>query len=932
MFRLNKSRSGVFGPTILLARVGCTPGVDVAATAKSAAAYAAAGKLKDAVLEYKSAIVAAPDRADLRVAIARVYLEAGSGLEAEKELKKAIERNQYEDDLPVLLAKAFLLSQKFEAVTKGEPLKAVEAVLAGRSLPPKILAQLSSAEGHAWWSLADYDVADKSFDEALAQDGDLAEALAGKGLVRLAKNDAASAREWFDKALAKDPKSAIAWRNIAALEKRAGNLGAAEQAFGHAIASHFNHADDLFGLMLVHLQMRKAEEASKDLERYKKLSSRKHLVAYGRGLLEFNNGKLSEANARFTEALAVAPEFVPALTYSGLTNYLLKNFEQAQAQLSRVNTLQPGSIEVMRALALSMLNLGDYNGAREFAEQVLDAAPDDVQSINVISLAAARSGDHEAGLEAFKRAAQADADAPGARRRLGVGLLSDGQFEQGFAELEKANQLAPDNGMTYGVMVFGHMQRGEFDKAKEAATRAQNELPENPLGWNLAGGIALAQKDLALAKKHFAKALEIAPADVSAAHNLASIALSEGDLKAARGYYEQALAQTPEHQRTVLKLAELDEAEGDRAAALQRLEKAVQARPQAPEAKFALARLHFKMGKFDEARKLLEPLVEAHPENTEVIAVLAELLMAQQQPDQALKLLDERIVKFPDVPILRFEAGVAHAALGAIPEAERAFAEVLRVGTKAEALQVDTIRYLIQLKSTKTASVAVDAFRKLHGDVVNTRLLEGMLRMAEGSLDDATKSLESIVSEQPQHREANLLLARAAAQRGQVAESAGRLEKWVEKYPGDTQAIFQLANVYSQSEDTQRAILRYQQVLKAEPNHALAHNNLAWLLKDSNPQDALVHAEAAARLLPGSAAVLDTLGVMLNAVGEDERAVATLTKASRLAPTNNEIKLHLSEAQMSVGDLAAAKQTLAAIVDSGDKSAIAETARKRLKD
>lgn len=915
-----------------LVLAGCGRTADVDALAKAAAGHAAAGKLQEAVVEYKSAIMEAPDRSDLRVALARLYVEAGSGLEALKELNKAVEARHFEEELPVLLGRAHLLAQKYDAVLDGKPEQAVQPLLAGRSLPPATLALLQVVRGHAHWALGEFDAADKAFDEALALDGALAEALAGKGLVRQAKGDSKGARTWYDKALAQDPKSTLAWSNIAVLEQRADNLGAAEAAYKQAIASHRNHADDLFGLMLVHLKMSKLNEAEKDFEQYKRISSRKHLVAYGQGLLEFHRKKYNEANEKFTEALAKAPEFIPALTYSGLASYLLGKYEQAQSLLSRVHEKEPGSVQVMRALALTRVKLNDFAGARALATQVLEAVPDDKQSLNILTLAAIQSGDQADGLEALERASKADSDAaPAARMGMGMKLLSDGQFDEGFAEIEKSNELAPTGALTYGVMAFGYQQRGEFDKAKEVAREAQRELPTNPLGWNLEGGIALAQKDMAAAKAMFAKALEVAPKDTSAAHNLASIALAEGDVKTARSIYEETLKRVPGHQRTLLKLAALDESAGDLTGARERYERAGQSNPKNPEAKLELARFHFRNGNLDEARKLLEPLVKDNPESTEVVAILAELLNAQKQHQQALSLLKAAIVRFPKVPILRFEAGVAQAALGAIADAENSFMDVLRLGTNAEPLQVSTIRYLTQLKSFDAAAAALEGFRKLHGNSVNARLLEGALWQAQGKLPEAGKSFESILAERPTHREATLLTARVDAQRGRYAESTERLEKWVAKYPWDTQAVFQLANVYSDGHDPQRAIKRYQEVLRADPNHALAHNNLAWLLKDTQLQEALQHAEAAARLLPESGEVLDTLGLLQNAVGDFEKSNATLTKASRLSPDNLEIKLHLSEAQLAVGDHDAARRNLQQIVRTDEKSPIADVARERLK-
>ncbi len=105
-----------------------------------------------------------------------------------------------------------------------------------------------------------------------------------------------------------------------------------------------------------------------------------------------------------------------------------------------------------------------------------------------------------------------------------------------------------------------------------------------------------------------------------------------------------------------------------------------------------------------------------------------------------------------------------------------------------------------------------------------------------------------------------------------------------------------LASLYEQAGEYDKAIERYRLSLELTPDNPLALNNLAYALavRRNSPAEALPMAEKAYTLSKANPNITDTLGWIQHLLGDNDRALALLTEASKGAPENAEIRLHLS--------------------------------------
>jgi len=156
-----------------------------------------------------------------------------------------------------------------------------------------------------------------------------------------------------------------------------------------------------------------------------------------------------------------------------------------------------------------------------------------------------------------------------------------------------------------------------------------------------------------------------------------------------------------------------------------------------------------------------------------------------------------------------------------------------------------------------------------------------------------------------------LLRAEVRLAKQNFAGAQKDLEDATAKEKQNANAQFMLASLYEQNKEYEKAEARYRLALEANPDHALALNNLAYSLavRRKAPKEALPLAEKAYKLTNGNANVADTLGWIHHLTGDNQKANEYLQSAVRSAPDSAEIHLHLAVVSAELG------QTLAAAVE-----------------
>jgi Tfp pilus assembly protein PilF len=158
------------------------------------------------------------------------------------------------------------------------------------------------------------------------------------------------------------------------------------------------------------------------------------------------------------------------------------------------------------------------------------------------------------------------------------------------------------------------------------------------------------------------------------------------------------------------------------------------------------------------------------------------------------------------------------------------------------------------------------------------------------------------------------ILAESRVARGDKAGAQRALEQATEIAPTVVGPQLQLALMYEEAGDYRRAADRYRKILEAEPDHAVALNNLAYTLADQlkAPEEARSMAQRAATLAPNDPNVIDTMAWIEHLLGNHVEAAKLIAKAVKGGSGIAQIRLHAAFIYDALQDATAAREELEA--------------------
>jgi len=226
--------------------------------------------------------------------------------------------------------------------------------------------------------------AEVSFQQALQDDPDSAEALYGIGSVYLNQNKNADARQMFERCVKLKPNYPEtlpdAWNNLGVLATREGNVDQSIEYFQQALEINPHHLLSLENLGNAYRLEKRWNEAQEVLERAVAVSPEDAEANYSLGMVFAQTSNTAKAYEHLQRALKARPVYPEALNNLGILFLVTHRRDDAVASFEQCIRVAPAFDQAYLNLARIYALEGNKDKARQVLSNLLHQHPDSTQA------------------------------------------------------------------------------------------------------------------------------------------------------------------------------------------------------------------------------------------------------------------------------------------------------------------------------------------------------------------------------------------------------------------------------------------------------------------------------------------------------------------------------------------------------------------------
>lgn len=868
------------------------------------------GNLKGSIVELKNAIQKNPNSPQARLLLGQIYLKAGMGAEAEKELTKAEKLGVNHESIQPQLGEALLLM--------GEYKRVLNEIQAGTQTSRINLARIQQIRADALLNQGKIEDGCNLYSQSMITDKNNPPTYWGLAKCAVANHDMAKAKEWLDMALKIDRDQAKTWIHQGDLCQLNNDSNCALAAYTNALKAEPNNLDALGARASTNLLLGKIEPARKDLDQMVKLAPKTVRTNYLRALFEFQQTKYSDARDALHEVFKITENYAPSVVLAGATAYALGSNEEAQSYLKRILVSFPNNTYARRILAATQIRQNQPDKAIESLSPLLSTDSKDIQALSLAAEAYLRIRDYNKAMEYLDRAAKLAPQDPRVRIQLAEGYMATQDTGSALANFEQvASRISKPSEADLGIVMI-HLQRKEYDEALQAIAALEKKLPNNPVTQNLRAVALFSKQDRVGARKALEQALAIQPTFFPAVLNLARLDIAENKPDVARKRFESLLEKDKNNAQAMTALANLAVLENNEGEYVSWMDKAVKADPKAIKPRALLTRYYLNKKENQKALALANDAVNSNPDSLEALSLLGATQMATGDNTASITTYTRMTQKAPQSPVALLDLALAQIATKQPDKARRNLQQAVQLQPDF----VQAVDALINLElADKKPEAALQVARHVQVQQPNSPLgfeREGDIELSQKHYPLATKAYEQALAKGAGSN-GLINLHRALILAGDSKSADQRLSTWIAQNPNDVAVRTYAAEYDMASNRNLDAIAQYEAVLKLAPQNALNLNNLASLYQREKDSRALATAEQALKLDPNNPAVQDTLGWILVGQGQAPRALELLRQAVEKASKIPTIRYHYAVALAKSGNETQARAELQKLLASGQK-------------
>ncbi|MEJ5369142.1 MAG: tetratricopeptide repeat protein [Bryobacteraceae bacterium] len=381
-------------------------------------------------------------------------------------------------------------------------------------------------------------------------------------------------------------------------------------------------------------------------------------------------------------------------------------------------------------------------------------------------------------------------------------------------------------------------------------------------------------------------------------------------------------------------------------AAVKDLQQLISKEPNNAVIRYNLGRAYHSRGELDAARTQYAEAVKASRYLTAAHLGLGQIALAKNEPGKAVSEADEilaydpsnlpaRILRInglmasgnnnqaridinaylkdtPDNPDLRYQLAIVNFLDRRYQEAEQQFRALQQKFPGDLRLLFAIAEVMLRTNRQADAMRLVqDAWRK-NPDQPGLKLAVANTALRVNQLDLAEQHFRDLLAKNPGDIDLTIRLAETLRRKQQLPASLDLLKQAYARNPSFPGLALQLALTHEALGDWRSAVPLYEAILKQDPNHVIALNNLAYRYADMGKDldTALTYAQRAQQRAPTSDDIVDTLAWVYIRKNLNDAAISLLKPLIAKQPRNPLFHFHLGLALLQKGDRTAARQSL----------------------
>jgi tetratricopeptide (TPR) repeat protein len=472
----------------------------------------------------------------------------------------------------------------------------------------------------------------------------------------------------------------------------------------------------------------------------------------------------------------------------------------------------------------------------------------------------------------------------------------------------------PDGYLLAGDFYFFRLR--EFDHAQQEYEAAIKAFPKDK---------ALYEKRLVelfantgkkdQANQLLASILKDNPKDADAVAMRAALMLTTGNrdqINMAANDLQSLVSKTPSNYIFRFNYARALVAQGELDKAHAQLEEAIKLRTDLIAARELMARIDLAKGDAPKALQEAEDTLKLDRNDLSAHLSRSSALLMMGERDKAHDELDSILHNYPENAEARYQVGYLAWQEKDYQKAGQVFGDLYKANPNDMRGLVGVVETMASENHLDEAIKQVEKAIQAEPDRAGLKLTRANLLVRAQRYDEGLAGFQDLLAKEPNSSDLLFRIAETYRLKGDLNQAMDYFRKASQAAPNDTLSLMQLSLLLEGTGKREQAKPIYEQILKLQPDHPVALNNLAYIKAEEGTDldDALTMAQRARQKMPNNPAIADTLGWIYLKKNLTEDAIRVLTDLVQQQPKNPIFRYHYGMALLQKGDRASAKREL----------------------